>query len=51
MLPDPGPQFMSNSSYSGPQLDMINHSKQIFDPLGGLQKETASHQKSYACLN
>jgi hypothetical protein len=48
MLPSPGTQFMSNSSYSGPQCcnqDMINQSKQISDPLGGLQKETASHQQ------
>jgi hypothetical protein len=48
MFPSPGPQFISKSSHSGPQCcnqDIINQSKQISDPLGGLQKEAASHQQ------
>jgi hypothetical protein len=37
MLPSPGPQCCNQ--------DTINQSKQVSDPLGGLQKETASHQQ------
>jgi hypothetical protein len=56
MLPGPGPQFMSNYLYLGPQScneNMINQSKQISDPLimsskqllGMIQASTISMKK------